>query len=71
LRGQAPQAGAASRLTGNDPQADLRSALRRAKQLIEVGEVLRVDPAPHGKRTASPGVVLEAVTRRASKGGVL
>jgi hypothetical protein len=30
-----------------------------------------VDPAPHGKRTASPGVALEAVTRRASKGGVL
>jgi hypothetical protein len=60
-----------ARLTGSDPQGDLRSALRKAKQLIEVGEVLKVDPAPHGKRTASPGVAPEAVTRRASKGGVL
>jgi hypothetical protein len=37
-----------SRLIGNDPQAGPRSALRRAKQLIEVGEVPAVDPAPHG-----------------------
>ena len=49
---------APARLTGSDPQGDLRSALRKAKQLIEVGEVLQVDPAPHGKRTASPGVAL-------------
>ena len=49
-------------------QADLRSALRRAKQLIEVGEVLAVDPAPHGKRTATPGgVLLEAWTKVAPK----
>ncbi|MEV4642437.1 zinc-binding dehydrogenase [Actinoplanes sp. NPDC049548] len=33
---------ALGRLTGNDPRADLRSALRRAKQLKEVGEVLAV-----------------------------
>jgi hypothetical protein len=59
------------RLTGSDPQADLRSALRRAKQLIEVGEVLAVDPAPHGKRTATPGgVLLEAWTKVAPKAGV-
>jgi hypothetical protein len=62
---------ALSRLSGSDPQADLRSALRRAKQLIEVGEVLAVDPAPHGERTATPGgVLLKAWTRVASKGGV-
>jgi hypothetical protein len=62
---------AARRLTGSDPQADLRSALRRAKQLIEVGEVLAVDPAPHGKRTATPGgVLLEAWTKVAPKAGV-
>jgi hypothetical protein len=60
-----------SRLRGGDPEADLRSALRRAKQLIEVGEVLAVDPAPHGDRTATPGgVFIEAWTRVASKGGV-
>lgn len=70
-----PSSGKASvpeRLTGSDPQGDLRSALRKAKQLIEVGEVLAVDPAPHGKRNATPaGAVLEAATKRAPKGGVL
>ena len=70
LRDQ-PSGSALSRLSGSDPQADLRSALRRAKQLIEVGEVLAVDPAPHGKRTATPGgALLEAWTRMAPKAGV-
>ena len=70
LRDQ-PSGSALDRLSGSDPQADLRSALRRAKQLIEVGEVLVVDPAPHGKRTASPGgALLEAWTRVAPKAGV-
>ena len=64
-------ASAPRRLSGSDPQADLRSALRRAKQLIEVGEVLAVDPAPHGDRTMTPGgVLLEAWTKVASKAGV-
>ncbi|MBJ7453392.1 MAG: hypothetical protein JHC71_15125, partial [Blastococcus sp.] len=70
-----PSSGGASapaRRTGSDPQGDLRSALREAKQLIEVGEVLAVDPAPHGKRSATPGgAALEAATKRAPKGGVL
>jgi hypothetical protein len=62
----------AARLTGGDPRGDLRSALREAKQLIEVGEVLAVDPTPHGKRKATPvGAALEAVTKRAREGGVL
>ena len=66
-----PSGSALDRLSGSDPQADLRSALRRAKQLIEVGEVLVVDPAPHGKRTATPGgVLLEAWTKVAPKAGV-
>ena len=66
-----PSSGALSRISGSDPQADLRSALRRAKQLIEVGEVLAVDPAPHGKRTATPGgALLEAWTKVAPKAGV-
>ena len=51
--------------------ARLRSALRRAKQVIEVGEVLAVDPAPHGKRSPTPGgALLEAWTRVAPKAGV-
>jgi len=66
-----PSSGALSRISGSDPQADLRSALRRAKQLIEVGEVLVVDPAPHGKRTATPGgALLEAWTKVAPRAGV-
>jgi hypothetical protein len=74
LRTPAPAglSGAAARARGDDPRARLRSGLRRAKQLIEVGEVLRVDPAPHGKRNPTPaGAVLDAVTRRADKEGVL
>jgi hypothetical protein len=71
LRDRPSSGPALSRLSGSDPQADLRSALRRAKQLLEVGEVLTVDPAPHGKRTATPGgVLLEAWTRVAPKAGV-
>jgi hypothetical protein len=63
---------AVGRLTGHDPQAELRSALRRAKQLLEVGEVLVVDPTPHGKRTPTPaGALLESWTRTAPKAGVL
>ncbi len=70
-RDRPPSGSAAGRLSGRDPQSDLRSALRRAKQLIEVGEVLAVDPAPHGKRTATPaGVLLEAWTKVAPKAGV-
>jgi hypothetical protein len=71
LRDRQSSGPALSRLGGSDPQTDQRSALRRAKQLIEVGEVLAVDPAPHGKRTATPGgMLLEAWTKAAPKAGV-
>jgi len=71
LRDRRRSGSAPSRLTGNDPQADVRSALRRAKQLIEVGEVLAVDPVPHGDRTPTPGgALVEAWTRVAPKAGV-
>jgi hypothetical protein len=71
MREQVSEGSLGSRLSGSDPQSDLRSALRRAKQLIEVGEVLAVDPAPHGERTATPtGVLLESWTKAAPKGGV-
>ncbi|MGX5360009.1 hypothetical protein [Kocuria sp. KH4] len=63
---------AASRTRGESPQQVMRSALRHAKQLIEVGEVLTVDPEPHGKRRHTPGgLLLEAATRRAGQEGVL
>ena len=68
----APVASAAARLSGDDPRQRIRAALREAKQLIEVGEVLRVDPTPHGRRKATPtGAVVEAATKRAAGEGVL
>ena len=48
------------------------SALREAKQLIEVGEVLRVDPRPTADGHATPtGAVVEPATKRAAGEGVL
>jgi hypothetical protein len=71
LRDRAPSGAAPKRLGGTDAQADLRSALRRAKQLLEVGEVLAVDPTPHGTRKATPGgALVEEWTEAAPKGGV-
>jgi hypothetical protein len=55
-----------------DDLGALRSALRRAKQVLEVGEVLRVDPVPHGKRKPTPqGELLEKAAAEAPEGGVL
>jgi hypothetical protein len=63
--------GPAVRFTGADQLGELRSALRQAKQLLEVGEVLAVDPTPHGRRTATPGgALLETWTSVAGRGGV-
>jgi hypothetical protein len=71
-RGPSTSGNATSRAKGETPQQALRSALRQAKQLIEVGEVLQVDPAPHGTRRRTPGgLLLEAATKRAGKEGVL
>jgi hypothetical protein len=50
---------------------DLRAALRESKALIEVGEVLRVDPQPHGHRKPTPqGTALEGMAAEAPKEGV-
>jgi uncharacterized membrane protein len=62
----------AGRLAGRDPRQDVRSALRRSKQLLEVGEVLRVDPQPAGHRPPTPaGKALDAITQSAGDEGVL
>ena len=51
---------------------EIRVALRRAKQVIEAGEVLRVDPTPHGERKATPtGAVVDEATDRADEEGLL
>lgn len=61
-----------ARLSGRDPRQAVRAALRESKQLLEVGEVLRVDPQPAGDRTPTPmGKLLETATRRAGGEGVL
>lgn len=71
LRDEDTSGTAPERLSGQDGQAELRSALRRAKQLIEVGEVLVVDPVPHGERPATPqGEMLEEATKAAPGAGV-
>ncbi|HEY0933098.1 MAG TPA: hypothetical protein VGD91_05065 [Trebonia sp.] len=60
------------RLAGNDSRQAVRSALRESKALIETGELLRMDPRPAGRRTATPGgKLLDVVTRRAHSEGVL
>jgi hypothetical protein len=65
-------ASATARLSGDDPRQQVRAALREAKQLIEAGEVLRVDPTPHGRRTPTPtGAIVEAATKRAAGEGTL
>jgi hypothetical protein len=63
---------AAARLSGEDPRQRVRAALREAKQLIEVGEVLRVDPTPHGRRSRTPGgALVDLATDRAPGEGLL
>ncbi|WP_369132997.1 hypothetical protein [Modestobacter sp. I12A-02662] len=50
----------------------LRAALREAKALVEVGEVLRVDPQPHGHRKPTPqGAAVEGMAAKAPEEGVL
>jgi hypothetical protein len=74
LRAPEPAGPAAmpGRLAGRDPRQDVRSALRESKALIEVGEVLRMDPRPAGERTRAPGgKLLDAVTKRARAEGML
>ncbi|SFP01722.1 hypothetical protein SAMN05660464_1969 [Geodermatophilus dictyosporus] len=57
---------------GPEEIGDLRAALREAKALLEVGEVLRVDPQPHGRRAATPqGAALEGAAKAAPREGVL
>jgi uncharacterized membrane protein len=74
LRAPEPAGPAATpgRLAGRDPRQDVRSALRESKALIEVGEVLRMDPRSAGERTRTPGgKLLDAVTKRARAEGML
>jgi hypothetical protein len=55
-----------------EPERAIRSALRRSKQLIEVGEVLVLEPQPHGRRRATPfGAIVDKASARSGGEGVL
>jgi hypothetical protein len=55
-----------------EPREALRIALRESKQLIEAGEVLRVDPRPAGQRPQTPaGALVDSLARRSRGEGVL
>lgn len=59
-------------VAGDDDIGQLRAALREAKQILEVGEVLRVEPQPHGNRRPTPqGRLLEGAVERSPREGVL
>jgi hypothetical protein len=61
-----------SRARGGDPREAVRIALRESKQLLEVGEILRIDPRPSGQRKHTPaGTALDALTRKSIGEGVL
>lgn len=61
-----------ARLAGQDADSSLRIALRHAKQLLEVGEVLKVEPVSHGRRRHTPtGWLIDLADRRADRGGIL
>ncbi len=63
-------AGAAARVSGQDPRQELRSALRQTKQLLETGEVLSADRPTSTRRTIT-SLPLELATRRAGGEGRL
>jgi hypothetical protein len=61
-----------SRITGSDPRQSVRRALRESKQLLEAGEVIRLDPKPEGNRPRTPGgALVDLTSKRAMGEGVL
>ncbi|MBF4575491.1 hypothetical protein [Frondihabitans sp. VKM Ac-2883] len=63
---------ASSKKSADEAAKTIRMALRRAKQVIEAGEVLRVDPTPHGERKATPtGALVDRATAHADEEGLL
>lgn len=50
----------------------VRRAVRDAKELLEVGEILRNEPRPHGRRSATPaGWLVDRAEKHAREGGNL
>ncbi len=54
------------------PRPAIRIALRRTKQLLEVGEVIELHPKPGGRRPPTPGgLLVDAAATRAEGEGIL
>ena len=61
-----------ARAGGADPRQKLRQALREAKQLFEVGEIIQQEPQPRGHRPGTPaGKLIDVLAKRSSGEGVL
>ncbi|HEX8768668.1 MAG TPA: hypothetical protein VF714_09875 [Jatrophihabitans sp.] len=56
---------------GEDPSRQIRSALQHAKQLVEVGEVLSVEPQPAGKRRRRAGLLVDLMSGDSDQEGVV
>lgn len=57
---------------GEDQSRQIRNALLRAKQLVEVGEVLSIEPQPAGKRRRpAQGLLVDLMTGDADQEGVV
>jgi hypothetical protein len=55
---------------GEDPSRRIHSALQHAKQLVEVGEVLSVEPQPAGRRRPT-GLLVDRMTGDTDQEGVV
>jgi hypothetical protein len=70
--GEPSGSGLVRRGQGTDPRQKVRKALRESKQLVEAGEIIRLNPRPEGHRPATPGGALVDLASRRSEGeGVL
>jgi hypothetical protein len=56
---------------GEDPARRIRTALQHARQLVEVGEVLQMQPQPAGKRRPARGLLVDLMTGDADQEGVV
>ena len=61
-----------ARALGADPRQKVRQALREAKQLLEVGEIIQQEPQPQGHRPGTPaGKLIDVLAKRSKGEGVL
>lgn len=56
---------------GHDPARQIRMALQQARQLVETGEVLAVEPQPAGRRRPARGLLVDLMAGNADQEGVV